>query len=264
MPAFLYDVPVRIWLTDMNGSDTGRRNLPLSDSDFKVWRGATNSVEFVVRDNDRKPKSLENKTAMITVMDPFSKFTRLQKPLDIIDEGRGTVSLTLEPQEIHDWKTGTYNYSVLIQEDGIETLLAIDRNQNTVGNFEFFDSALPAEIESMKLEPSDFTEYSPNETETRHMSSMIEIDDTVMYHTAAIYGSEFTGTVWVWGSIESDPSSPGGNYENWFNLDESPIEFDNFTGIHALNIRSFDAKHIVFSWQEDDENEGSLESILVI
>ena len=85
MPAIkIYKIPVVVDLTQL---DYGVRNnnMPFRDSDFSVYKGSHNPIEFIVRNNDRRPIDLTNKTLSITIFDFHTGDLVDQKPIEIVD-----------------------------------------------------------------------------------------------------------------------------------------------------------------------------------
>ena len=114
----IYKIPVVIGLTL---TDHGVRNnsLPFNDSDFKVYRNSYNPIEFIVRDNNRRPINLFGKSVVMTVW-TFSRETVantvesrrpnpqrgsvvIQKTASCVESAKGRIRVTFTPEETQGW-----------------------------------------------------------------------------------------------------------------------------------------------------------------
>lgn len=272
----LFKIPVIIDLT-MVDHGIRNNNMPFRDSDFKVYRGAFNPVEFIVRDNDRKPINLVGKTVTITIINFFTSATMLQKDVAVIDPAKGKIKLLLAPQEIAEWEAGTFKYSVLLNhEDGTNQLLFIDQDQTAGGFFELVEGVLPDTIDSVVALGEDFTpiNVAPPTTEpTRFISSAFSGDaefcENDGLHTAAVYLTDFVGKFFIQGSLEELPSP---NEDDWFDIHltmitpyfefgNTPTPDDTFTGIEAFTFTA-SVRWVRFKFVPDDDNPGSFDKVL--
>ena len=205
----LYSFPLVIGLTEI---DRGVRNnnLSLTDSDFKVYKGASNPIEFIVRDNDRRPIPLIGKTVTMTVINFFTGATMIQKEADVIDAAKGKLRVILTPADTSDWEVSFYKYSMLIDhcEGNLSTLLFVDQNQNATGFFEFIDGVLPEPSESFRVLGSEFTptNAAPPTTEPTNFISSGFPGDSVFceddgLHTVVVYATNFAGKFFDQGSL---------------------------------------------------------------
>ena len=68
MTVFLYDTRRKVELT-LRESPSGvvNWNLPMNTNDFRVFKDVYNSIEFVVRNTDRKPINMMGRSAEINL-----------------------------------------------------------------------------------------------------------------------------------------------------------------------------------------------------
>lgn len=272
----LYNFPLVIDLTLV---DRGIRNnnMPFRDSDFKVYRGTFNPVEFIIRDNDRKPINLVGKCITATVINFFTNSVVLQKDIAIIDPAKGRIKLLLAPQEIAEWETGFYKYSILINhEDGSNNLLFVDQDHTAGGFFEMLDGVLPDLIESIHIATDEFMETNiapPTNESTRFLSSAFPGDALLCeedgLHTAVVYLTDFVGKFFIQGSLEDTPTS---NEDDWFDIfltmtvpyfefGNTPTPDDTFTGLEAFTFTG-SLRWVRFKYVPDDDNTGTVDKIL--
>lgn len=259
--------------------DRGIRNnnMPFRDSDFKVYRGAFNPVEFIVRDNDRKPISLVGKTVTVTIINFFTGATMLQKDVPVIDSAKGKIKLLLAPQEIAEWENGTFKYSILLNhEDGTNQFLFVDQDQTANGFFELIDGVLPDLIDSVVALGENFTEVNdvpPMVSPTRFISSGYpgdaEFCETDGLHTAVVYLTDYAGKFFIQGSLEEIPSPNDNDWfdihltmiESYFEFGNTPEPNDTFTGLEAFTFTA-SVRWVRFKHIPDDDNTGTLDQVL--
>ena len=272
----LYSFPQVINLTSI---DRGVRNqnMPFGDSDFRIYRGAHNPIEFVVRDNDRKRVSLIGKCLTMTVINFFSNTPVLQKQVEPIDPHKGLVRVTFTPLELSDLEASFYKYSILVEnEDGTTNLLFTDRDHNAAGFFELIEGVLPDLVESIRLLGSDFTpvNLAPPTTHPTEFISGAQPGDALLcesngLHTIAVYVTDFAGKFFAEGSLEENPMS---NPNDWFQIKLNEFftfhEFGNtpdpdctFTGIEAFNFTG-SIRWVRFRYIPDLDNPGTLDQVL--
>lgn len=272
----LFSFPQVISLTSI---DRGIRNnnMPFGDSDFRIYRGAYNPIEFIVRDNDRKRVSLIGKCLTMTVINFFSGTPVLQKQVEPIDPHKGHIRVTFTPLDLSDLEVSFYKYSILVEnEDGTSNLLFTDRDHNAAGFFELIAGVLPDLVESIRLLGSDFTpvNISPPTTTPTEFISGAQPGDALLcesngLHTIAVYTTDFAGKFFVEASLEENPMS---DVNDWFQIKLNEFftfhEFGNtpdlnctFTGIEAFNFTG-SIRWVRFRYIPDDDNKGTLDQVL--
>lgn len=273
----LYESSVRIDVTQI-GNRIRNNNLPLNENDFKIHKGVTNQIEFSVRNNDRKPINLLEKTLYVTILNPNNGEQMLQKMLFPQDEKKGLAKLIISPEDIVNWDNGFYRFSVIVENnDNTQNILFLDQNQLSSGTIELVNNALPPILQSIELDPQEFTpngsQFPVNHTtRTYFISSAIKGSSKLNLnnglHTFTVKGENFKGDFLVEGSLEEEPSTntvqPN---SDWFTIKviahDSKIKFDKFTGIEAYNFFS-NVNWIRFTYIPHLENQGKLTKIQII
>jgi hypothetical protein len=286
----LYRIPIVIGLTQTNH---GVRNnsLPFNDSDFKVFRNAYNPIDFIIRDNNRRPINVIGKKVVMTVWQ-FSRETYaqkienrrvqpqrgeviLQKTAKCIDGRKGKIRVTFTPQETSEWEPLTYRYTMMIEnEDKTHNMLAVDQNQDASGFFEYIDRVLPEPCETVVV--TDFTpvnSVSPTYTPTEYISSAYPGDAIFRedngLHTVAVYGTDYAGMFYVEATLEEHPEALD---QDWFRVRLSSffegVELGNvphpdctFTGIEAFNFTA-SVRWVRFRHVPDMDNTGTIDQVL--
>jgi len=256
-------------------TDHGVRNINMSygENDFRVNKGVTTAQEFVVRDNDRKPIDVTGKNLTIIVMDHDNKNLMIEKPLTVLNAVRGKVKVDFLPSEVVSWDHGYYNYSVMIEnEDGTKNLLFVDQNSNATGWFELAEDALPLNVFADDTGPLE--SWTPHQdggypnARTRFRSTAIAGDAHHNFndglHTVAFYLDNYTGKVWIQGTLEQNPPTVE---EDWFDINITPNQFElnytDFTGLDPFNFRANVTWVRILTEPDDNLNQGTINKVLV-
>lgn len=218
-------------------------NMPMNETRFKLTKSTDNLVQFIVRNNDRKPILLRGKELYITINDEDKFTTLLRKKLRVIDADQGICHLTLEPWETLNFPLGYLEFNITIKDAYGTRMMAFDESQNCRGFVEInpgiFTGPKPS-LESCKVEPFKlndmptiyrfYSEVFPGTLRSNSYSGL---------NTACISLNNYSGRLWTMASLES--SIPMSYDLGWFsiNLDENNnefMEFDNYSGMVNINF----------------------------
>ena len=224
---FLYKFPEYIPLVKYDPT-ISRINMQAFQYNTKVYKGVSNSIDFVIQNNDRKPIRLFNLKLEVQIqradkpsnMIQYSPEVLLKKNCTITDEQNGKCRLVLHSDEIQHWNTGFYRYVVkMFDQNDIPEYLYTDINKNTFGFFELQEgvvSSIQPAIEVCDFQftptPHNLYDYTifvssafPGDAQTGRANGM---------HSVAVYQEEFLGQFWIEGSLSSDTPLP----DEWFEL----------------------------------------------
>lgn len=271
---------VQLWLTNGNVPNT---NPPMIQYDTKIYKGATNTIDFVVRNNDRKPVNLVGYQIEALIERVENPELLLTKSVQAIDDVGGKAQLTLLPGEIETWYGGFYRYSIRVTDiTGKQKYLYTDVNRSTYSTFELLEGLQQALVPAIQINNSQFTPYSlayyntgaPNAPvpydgyENIWTTGALQGDAQKMQsngmHTVVAYTSgDFIGRFWVQGSLSTDAPqetdwfdirlTPSSNFFSYTPTDSPKIKVFNFTGNYYW-IRMF--------YQSDQKNTGFFDKIL--
>lgn len=251
-------------------------NLPMIIYDTKVYKGVTNTIEFVIRNNDRKPISLVGYglTAQIRRVNNASNAAAppevlLEKALMPIDETAGKYKMILEPEDIEEWSTGYYRYNVrTVDVNGRAELLYTDINKSTWGSFELIEGIASSMAPAITIEADRFTPTPVGERpEIIWRSSAMPGDSQSQRasgtHTIAVYTDDWLGKIWVQGSLSNEPPRE----RDWFYVplgtgqDHFEYTKDNMANIKLINF-TMNLYWVRVSFQESPGNQGKFLRIL--
>lgn len=240
MTVFLIDKKRKIELTLRETGGTINWNLPMNTNDFRVFKDVHNTVEFIVRDTDRKPVKMMGRTATINLYDQRLDKLLWTSALKVINEAKGICKLDIEPDVFADWLLQTYSYQVTVQNvDGSVHMLYVDANESQRGFFELlqgprFEPYASVTTTYMDLAPVSIT---PNSGRIAYRVSSaipasLQTGNVTGVHTIALYLENFTGKAVIQGSVES--GVPGGF--DWFDIETH--EYDHVTGLRGYTVNA--------------------------
>lgn len=246
-------------------------NPPMNRSNFVLYQGADATVEFIVRNTDRKPINLLGKTLTITLLDPQFDTVVLTKRLRLIDPYKGTCRVRFSPGDLVGVLPQFYVYSILMgNDDGTSELLMTDQNATARGVLEVKDGVLPEPVRSTEVQTQPWDQLTPvsvgNPPVVRYHTQAVASDgnaaDPDGVHTVVIYSKAYRGRLRVQGSLVDLPNSLN---DNWFDVDlgaGGPLEFAGECGIDAYNFIGH-YRWVRFILEPSLNNEGCITKILL-
>lgn len=112
-------------------------------TDFNLFKGVDNSIDFVVKNSDRRLENLGDKSYSIVIVDVQLGKVILEKDLVVINALRGHCRLTVSMTEMMNVDYGYLRYSILVHNKGTKSLVFTDQHRGYFGWLEVFDGAIP-------------------------------------------------------------------------------------------------------------------------
>lgn len=277
---FKFKEYVQLWLTNGGIPNT---NPPMIQYDTKIYKGATNTIDFVVRNNDRKPVNLVGYQIEALIERVENPELLLQKPVQPLDDVAGKAQLTLYPGEIESWYGGFYRYAIRLTDvTGKQSYLYTDVNRSTYSTFELLEGLQQALSPATEILGSEFTPYALGYTNVTAPNAPTPSDNYVniwttgalaadaqrlqsngMHSVVAYTSGNFIGRFWIQASLSTDAPQE----TDWFDIaltretyffpytpKNSPrIKVFNFTGNYYW-VRMF--------YQADQMNTGFFDKVL--
>ena len=202
-------------------------NLPMITYNTKVYKGVNNTIDFIIRNNDRKAIRIVGYT-LVAQIRPINSVTNaksppdilLEKELVIVDEIKGKAKLVLTPGEIEDWPQGSYRYTIkTINQENETELLYTDINKETWNSFELQEGLASSLVGPVVIEGKKFTETPVSwDVDTKWVTGAIPGDSQEQRpsgtHTVVVYTNKWKGRFWIEGSLTNEPPSP----TDWFRI----------------------------------------------
>jgi hypothetical protein len=278
MPAvYLFKFPEYVQLVKVD-PHAPNINWPMIQYDTKLFKGVPNNIDFVIRNNDRKPIKLVDYQLQATIQavntaansQDFLPEVLLIKNCRIIDEQAGKARLDLLPEDIDTWHPGYYRYVIQITDGQQATeYLYTDINKSTFGVFELKEgvvsSLAPAiEIDAAQFTPSPMDFYDNTVYVTGAVQGDAQAGRANGTHTIAVYQNNFLGKFWIQGSLTNETPLPS----EWFDIplatDHTYFEFtkDNNSLSPALFNFTINAYWLRFKHMPALANKGTFNKLL--
>ena len=229
-------------------------NMPMYNTDITLWKGVDNTIEFSIRNHDRKSVVLEEGTILKFVATNQKMRQRIEKELEVISEALGRYKITLTPTELNDVDCGDFVGYVCVDNGTTKELLYTGTDWYPYFNVEVKPNRLELIEDATEFTAEDFNrdvyqnDYDGKIYET-FTSSMIEADVTP-YHSCMVKLEEFVGEIKIQGSTEDNPEH---NENDW--IDIASKSFEEPTDENVL--LSGEGKFIWVRFQYKRENESS-------
>lgn len=214
---FLFAFREYVQLVTTDG-DPSYINWPMITYDTKVYKGVTNTIDFVVRNNERRPVNLTGLILSCTIQDQATGEILLTKPVNSLVALQGKATLVLDPGDIEDWNANYYDYVVQATDvNNIQTLFFTDLNKDTTGTFQLFDGVLRTQLPATEILQPQFTQTPlgfnddimyltgayPGDAQSQRANGM---------HTAAVYQQKWNGKFFIQASLTVETPLPN----EWF------------------------------------------------
>lgn len=194
-------------------------NMPMYNTDITLWKGVDNTIEFSIRNHDRKSVSLGEGTILNFIAINQEMKQQITKPLEVISEPLGRYKVTLTNEELNDLDCGTFVGHVSVINDDNEELLYTGTDWYPYFNVEIKPNKLSIIEEATIIDGTQFNKdmYQDNTNGKVYevfTSSMLKSDITP-YHTYLVKLKDFIGTIKVQGSNEDNPEH---NENDWIDI----------------------------------------------
>lgn len=193
-------------------------NWPMIQYDTKVYQGVTNTLDFVVRNNERRPISLVQVSLEAVISNQLTAEIVLTKAVEVTVPLEGKARLVLEPGELEDWPAGYYDYSIqTVNPNDQRFLLFTDINKSTTGYFELFPGVIGGISKPTEILAAQFTQTPiGNNNDIMYVSGAYPGDAQSQkangQHTVAVYQTKWLGKFWIQASLSNESPLPS----EWF------------------------------------------------
>lgn len=247
-------------IIDLTFLEGKRINVPMFRKSIKLFKGIGNTISFEVKNADRKPVKIFDGSIRFFIFNEETDEVMLDKYVVIDDEIKGKYHVRVEAGEMLNWDAGYYRFSAIYTDfECVEHVLFTDLVENGTGQVEVIDSAFPKAIPAVEVLPDNFIQRNDYFVTGRY-----EGDAKQNYrdglHTIAIYLNEFSGKIWVQGSLEEYPTQE----DQFFDIPLTVDRYVEVTDSSELLDFNFEGNYIWvrFKYQPDISNTGTIDKIL--
>jgi len=245
------------------------QNMPFNTTRKTIYKGVDSTLGFDIKNQDRKPVNLLDKTIVVNIMQVRTGELVVQRRATLVEPESGFCEFTVFSSDLIDLDPGLYQLSAIIYDgDGIAKSLYSDNNRRATMEIEILDGAYPKYIPSVECV---FTQLG-NTWVSQPIASNLQKNDSSSFHTIQIKVSDFKGKISALVSMEYDS---GGNY--------FPVKFVNdakeitFKPPYVYSIRTddrwpdstvegwnfiADARWVKIVYTPDSDNTGTVDKVI--
>jgi hypothetical protein len=238
LPVYLYP-NISTVILDLDPDVLGV-NRVMYQHDLKIQKGLKNQIRIQFKNSDQKRIPISSTaTFVFNMFDSATQELVLQKNLSVLDDNvttstRGLGLLELSESDTLDLDRSSYTFSITyLDSDGTYLPTYTNTYYGISGTAQLLDDVYP------KLKPSQAVVSFPHSFNSdidlyEHKSGNVyaypELNSNTALHTAAIYMTNFRGTVYVQATLSNTPASFGKYTTIW------EQSYDDFTGVDYVNF----------------------------
>jgi hypothetical protein len=248
-------------------------NQVMYQRDLKIQKGIKNRVRIQFKNSDQKKVQIYNtQTFVFSLFDAINRRLLIEKELEVLDVStatRGQALLTLNESDTLDLDRSSYQYSVKLQDtDGTYLPAYANTYYGMAGTLHLSNDIYPVLQDSVQV--TTFTKtYNDDiqlyEQKSGNIYASPEYNGNTALHTAAVYLTNYKGTVYIQGTLDNSPGSSG-NYSTIVSKTyngTSGIDYFNFNGVFTyIRILHIPAKGPLDSDNDNPAFFGSLDKVL--
>jgi hypothetical protein len=223
-------------------STPNRENTLVYAKPLQIYKGIDNKIRLLIKNQDQKLQNLIDTTIVFNLIDSANYELVFSRAV-AVSLIKGAAVLTLDEADLNDVAAGMYNYSVkLISGEGETKIVYADDNFNAQGQARVNDSVYPQFFASSQPNLGPFYNNNPNRSGFSDGAIMytdvVNVFERVkarsVLQTVQYYGTNFTGTVEVQGTMEAAITAYP---TSWFTIDTR-----TFTGLTGCRFSNFQGK----------------------
>lgn len=240
--------------------------LPSTNTNFKIFRGAKTVVDFKLRDLNTQLINLTDKKVILNVFSYNTNEFQFFKELEITDPIRGAARAVFDIIDTIDLTPSYFYYSLTAVDGDIASPYFIDQTANALSYFELIDGVMPRPMPTTIVLEG---QYTPT-TGTTQSSPTYWVagpfkGDSNQYrddglHTVVVFCENFSGQFYVEVSLNEEPLQ-----DDWSQiwLDELvPYKvYREFTGVEPFNFKA-NVKWVRFKYVDDQDQEGAIKRLM--
>lgn len=194
-------------------------NLPQYNTDITLWKGIDNTIQFSIRDRDRKGYALEGNEIFLNIIHPKLN-KKIVKKLNIVDEYKGLYNIIFTQSELRDFEPTFYQASVTsIDLNNNEEILYSGTEWNPIFNINVKEGLREVFKPSYNVDLKEFLyNYYTDDTDgfryNEYIFSNIKADETDSHTASILIDENFIGKIIMEASVIDTPSE-----NDWFEID---------------------------------------------
>lgn len=277
LPVYLY---TNLFEVILDLDDNNRINQVMYQRDLKLQKGLKNTVQLQFKNSDQKLVDIRSKQFVFVLFDAENQRNLIEKDVRILDTSTSTTSTSLLKglgevafTESDLGACESVYYKAVIKasdEDGSYVPTYANTYYGVGATVEVRHDVYPVLVPSQEV-VNFRTYYNADQNARRYeyysgdLNADPEYSSNVALHTAAVYMTNYKGSVIIEGTLENTPMDFG-NYAvistktyNGF----SGIDYTNFNGIFSkVRIRYIPAKNPISQENNDTNYAGKVDKVL--
>lgn len=273
IPVYLYTNLFEV-LLDLDNNN--RINRIMYQRDLKLQKGVKNKVQIQFKNSDQKFLPVAGKRFVFVLFDTVNQRNLIEKDVTILDDGatfalRGLGEVVFTESDLDKCESVFYKFGIKeLDTDGSYTPTYANTYYGVGGTIEvrhdLYATLIPSQ-EVIHFEQTYNGDQSAQwyEYYSGNLNGFPEFKSNAALHTAAIYMTNFKGTVIVEGTLENDPATFG-NYaiiETLAYNGNTGIDYINFFGMFSkIRFRYIPAIEPVTQQNNIPSYSGTIDKIL--
>jgi hypothetical protein len=238
--AYLYP-NVQMVYTDLVSSPTGYRKM--YNRTLNLYKGIDNTFTVKLLNGDQKLLNAVGQTLFWTLLDRDTSEVRLQTSVVVDGSFNSSVPVTIREGDLEIVNSGKYVYSTyLVDASKKKTILYGDSQYGASVPVEVISNSFPQIYPSQEIKSSSFTNSgyvgsTGSSLYTSALNSRPELNNhNNSLHTAAVYSTNYSGTVYVEATLENGVT----DVTNWAIASSMTISvsdtlnYINFNGVYTF------------------------------
>ena len=234
-----------------------RRYEKVYERSIKLYKEVDNVFTLVVRNQDQKAQFVDGSTTVLQISDSNNQL-KLTKTGTVVDDGsstatKGHIKFTITESDMLSLAKGFYHGAIKYTgSDSVTSLLYADTRYDAAVKFEVMGNTFPEltnsiEISSFSLIGDEWVSTSVDARPNQNSNSAL--------HTVAYYLTNFSGSIKIYGTMNSNSSyATEAEQSDFYLIDtqyydaESNNKYVNFTGVHqkiAIVVQASDSSTVL-------------------
>lgn len=238
-----------------------RFNMPMYNTDITLWKGVDNTIEFSIRNHDRKAIQIpSNGSVLKFVAINQSLKQKLEKELIVVNENLGRYKVVISNEELKNFDIGTFVGHVSVISD-TEELLYTGTDWYPYFNVEIKPNKLEILDEPIILNNFNKEVIIDNFDGNIYNIYTSSVIDSMITpnHTFILKLSDFNGMIYIQGSNEENPEHRN---DDWFTIET--IDYTNEEEGYTGNITVSTELKCLYTrvqYKVKDDNKSIIEEI---
>ena len=277
LPVYLY---TNLFEVILDLDDNNRINQVMYQRDLKLQKGLKNTVQLQFKNSDQKLVDIRSKQFVFVLFDAENQRNLVEKDVRILDTSTSTTSTSLlkglgevvfTESDLNACESAFYRATIkALDTDGSYVPTYANTYYGVGATIEVRHDVYPVLVPSQEVD--NFSVYYNADQDARryeyytgNLNAHPEYSSNVALHTAAVYMTNYKGSVIIEGTLENTPMDFG-NYAvistktyNGF----TGIDYTNFNGIFSkVRVRYIPAKNPISQENNDTNYAGTVDKVL--